>query len=273
MNENRKRDIFYGVVAVATLIVAMIGATLAYFSISGGSQEGAVNAVAATVSVDYQDGKQVSIQATELIPSTFEVVKESYETYVKSVNIDDVDQENLGNPVCIDDNNRQVCSTYRFSIENDTGKAIAATLNAEHNGFTTESLSFAVYDLKNNTWLDLETAAGGATSKFVTFTTACGSEDANMTDACFVETAGSKTYNDFAIKSIFGVTYDSSNVPTMTTKNARQQEYEIVLFVKETNSNQNVDQGKSFRGTIRVDLPDGDGQISGCIGSNCPYNS
>jgi len=44
MKDNKSRDIFYGIVAVATLIVALIGATLAYFSISTSSNEGVVNA-------------------------------------------------------------------------------------------------------------------------------------------------------------------------------------------------------------------------------------
>ena len=44
MNDSKSRDIFYGVVAIATLIVAVIGATLAYFSITANSAEGAVNA-------------------------------------------------------------------------------------------------------------------------------------------------------------------------------------------------------------------------------------
>lgn len=272
MNENRKRDIFYGVVAVATLIVAMIGATLAYFSITGGSKEGAVNAMAATVSISYDDGKQVSVQASELIPSTFEVVKKSYETYIKPVNVDDLDQDALGPAKCIDDNSRQVCSTYRFSIGNDTGKAVTATLNSEYNGFTTESLSFAVYDLKNNAWLDLETAASGATSKYVTFKTACDNGNEDLEDDCYSIVSGVKTYKDFGIKSIFGITYDASNVGTLNSKSAAEQEYEIVLFIKETNDNQNADQGKSFQGTIQIDLVGEAGQISGCIGSDCPYN-
>ena len=67
MSDNRKRDIFYGVVAIATLIVAIVGATLAYFSITASSSEGAVNAKAATVSISYDDGKQVSAAADKLI--------------------------------------------------------------------------------------------------------------------------------------------------------------------------------------------------------------
>ena len=36
--ENNGRGIFYGVIGVATLVVAIIGATFAYFSAQAGSQ-------------------------------------------------------------------------------------------------------------------------------------------------------------------------------------------------------------------------------------------
>ena len=63
-NDSKARDIFYGLEAVATLIVAIIGATLAYFSITASSNEGAINAQAAVVSIEYNDGQQVTAQAT-----------------------------------------------------------------------------------------------------------------------------------------------------------------------------------------------------------------
>jgi hypothetical protein len=79
MNVNKSRDIFYGVVAVATLIVAIVGATLAYFSIMAGSEEGAVKARAAVVSVNYTDGTKVITQAKKLIPSSLDVMQFFYE--------------------------------------------------------------------------------------------------------------------------------------------------------------------------------------------------
>ena len=80
MSDNKSRDIFYGVVAVATLIVALIGATLAYFSMTASSGEGAVSAQAAVVSVNYEDGQNVLAQAKNLIPVTYEIMKTQYQT-------------------------------------------------------------------------------------------------------------------------------------------------------------------------------------------------
>ena len=148
-NDNRGKDIFYGVVAIATLIVAIIGATLAYFSVTASSNEGAVNATAAIVSIEYNDGQQVTAQAKELIPATLEVVQQVYESKVSTLTHEDLTTEN----VCIDRNDRQVCSAYRFTVRSDVERTITATLNNEHNGFT--YLSYAVYDITNKTWLQL----------------------------------------------------------------------------------------------------------------------
>ena len=46
MENKNGNGIFLGVVSVATLIVAIIGATFAYFSVSISSNEGAVNLAA-----------------------------------------------------------------------------------------------------------------------------------------------------------------------------------------------------------------------------------
>ena len=73
--DKKSREIFYGVVIVATLIIALVGTTLAYFSYRTSSKDEAVKARAATINIVYNDGSQVTAQADELIPSSFEVVK------------------------------------------------------------------------------------------------------------------------------------------------------------------------------------------------------
>lgn len=74
MNDKGK-GIFYGVVAVATLIVAIVGATLAYFSIMVNSENNAVGLSSDIVSISYSDGQYLINPAAKLIPATNEVVK------------------------------------------------------------------------------------------------------------------------------------------------------------------------------------------------------
>lgn len=259
-NDNRGRDIFYGVVAIATLIVAIVGATLAYFSVTASSNEGAVGAVGATVSIEYNDGQQVTAQAEKLIPSTFAVVKQVYEETVAQSTTEDYGTTNA----CLDWNNREVCSAYRFTVRSDIERTIVATLNNEHNGFT--YLSYAVYDVTNKQWLKL-TDEGAEDLSLTT----CSNENENPEDDCYTENP--KTYAPTrAVNSIFGYTLEDAIVKNQTkTVASATSEYELVLFIKENDENQNVDQGKEFRGTIVVEVIDGSsqGQISGCVGEDC----
>lgn len=259
-NDSKGRDIFYGVVAIATLIVAIVGATLAYFSVTASSNEGAVNATAAIVSIEYNDGQQVTAQADELIPATLDVVKQVYESKVSTLTSEDLTTENA----CIDRNDRQVCSAYRFTVRSDVERTITATLNNEHNGFT--YLSYAVYDITEGVWLELNDEGAEDLSL-----TTCSNENEDDTDDCF--TTNPKTYEATrAVNSIFGYTLENSVVKNQTKTIASEtHEYELILFIKENDANQNIDQGKKFRGTIVVDVLDGgvNGQISGCVGDDC----
>ena len=250
INNNKGRDIFYGIVAVATLIVAIIGATLAYFSVTASSNEGAVNATAALVSVDYVDGQQVSAQAENLIPADFDVVKNVY-SYHNIANKQDVSKGNI----CIDKNNKEVCSIYRFSINSDVSdRSIVAFLNSEYNGFT--YLNYAVYDVTNGAWLIL-TDEGGENLPL----DSCNNENGEAEDDCWTQNGTRKTYsvNDpTAMNSMFGYTVENgitSNRGQSLTSGT--QTYDLVLFIKNEEENQNVDQGQNYRGTISVEILDG----------------
>jgi len=273
--DNKGRDIFYGIVAIATLIVAIIGATLAYFSVTASSNEGAVNATAATVSITYDNGQQVTTQATKLIPSSFEVVKQVYESKVLTLDSpeDQGELNDYGN-ACKDsgpDGGREVCSAFRFSVKSSLERTITAVLNTEHNGFT--YLSYAVYDLTNNKWLTL-----GADGKAEDLPLKkCSNDDEVKENHCNETDPETKvkTYNKNFINSIFGYTLEESvkEKTEVIIKDDVIHEYEIVLFIKENKDDQNIDQGQNYRGTIVVDVMDGgingSGNITGCVGDNC----
>lgn len=267
--ENKGKEIFFGVVALATLIVAIIGATLAYFSITASSNEGAVNATAAVVSIAYNDGQQVTAQADQLIPADFEdVVQPVYEKYIKGKVAGDTAPEMN---ICLDDNLRQVCSVYRFTISSDVDREVTATLNNEENGFT--YLSYAVYDVNNQKWLPLK-----STSDYFLPLTTCSNnnnegEEAVTDDDCFAMSGLQKTYNtNRAVNSIFGLTLDDSGntVHKAIPVSGTTQAYDLVIFLDEANENQNFEQGKNYNGTIIVEVLEGgaNGTISGFVDPN-----
>lgn len=262
-NDRKTKDIFFGIVAIATLIVAIIGATLAYFSITASSNEGAINASAAVVSIEYNDGQQVTAQADQLIPADFEtVVKPVYETNVKDAAI----SENIADTgnICLDTNSKQVCSAYRFTVTSDLPRTITATLNNESNGFT--YLHYAIYDVTNDKWFTL---ADDEDTFFLPINK-CNNESEKEEEHCSKTEDGTKTYFDIAVNSMFGKTIpEGSQVPVNkgVEIGGETQVFELILFIKETNSNQNIDQGKQYSGTIIIDVStdEENGQITGKV--------
>lgn len=143
MNKEERREngqgIFFGVIGVATLIVAMIGATLAYFTATAKSDEGAVSAKAATVAIKYSDSQVVT--ADSLIPASEDVVQTAYQ-----YNLDDSEDTTQ----CLDKHGRQVCSVYHFEVENQgTETAITGNFTVVKNEFT--NLKYMVYDVTTGT--------------------------------------------------------------------------------------------------------------------------
>jgi len=270
-NDNKARDIFYGVIAIATLIVAIVGATLAYFSVTANSANGAVNATAKIVSIEYNDGQQVSAQAKNLIPATLDVVKKVYERNIKSIDSSTLDSNaEITANACIDDNSEEVCSTYRFTVRSDVTKEITAALKNEHNGFT--YLGYAVYDVTDGEWLKLNDS--GAESLPLNM---CSNEnevpegEADAIPDCYTidNTTTVKNYDTTrAVNSIFGTTIpEGAEEVRFKTESVSSTAhvYDLVLFIRENRGNQNIDQGKTYRGTIVVDVVGSDGEITGTI--------
>ena len=102
--DKKSRNIFYAVVIVATLIVALVGTSLAYFSYRTSSKEDAIYARAATINITYDDSKQVTAQADDLLPATIDVVKNVYQSHIANSSINNTPSSNL----CIDSKEQQV---------------------------------------------------------------------------------------------------------------------------------------------------------------------
>ena len=54
--DKKSRDIFYGTVLVATLIIALVGTTMAYFSYRTGGSDESIKAHSANLNIVYSDG-------------------------------------------------------------------------------------------------------------------------------------------------------------------------------------------------------------------------
>lgn len=132
MENKRGSEIFLGVVGVATLLVAIIGATFAYFSATAKSANEAVKVQATQLSLGYGESDKTDLK-TAMIPATYGVAKTAaFKTRDKDA--------------CIDDNGNQVCSIYKFRIGNPsatTKMTIEGSIKSVTNEFT--NLSFAIW--------------------------------------------------------------------------------------------------------------------------------
>ena len=124
-NNNNGRGIFYGVIAVATLIVAIIGATFAYFTATA-NNVGTVQGEAAVAGLELS----VELMSTEAVGPMVPQGETGLQSAV--VGIDKTPDDGQNNPVaCVDANNNTVCKVYKITVTNTGSSAtvLTGTLN------------------------------------------------------------------------------------------------------------------------------------------------
>lgn len=126
--ENNGKGIFYGVIGVATLIVAIIGATFAYFTATA-SNETTIQGNAASVGLKL-DIVHVSTAANKgLVPQKEAALSSAMKGVDSTAGADDA---------CVDANGNTVCQVYKITVQN-TGTAEAklnGTLDLTKNSVT-----------------------------------------------------------------------------------------------------------------------------------------
>lgn len=140
MENKNGRGIFYGVIGVATLIVAIIGATFAYFASTASGTNGAVNAgsvnLAGTLTItDTADTR------TQLIPTTPAIMKQSYEQTGT-----DAKAKCKGVSAADDTAIYDLCSPYEFTLKNDATVAQQVYLSLTTGANTFTNLQYCVYE-------------------------------------------------------------------------------------------------------------------------------
>ena len=126
--ENNGKGIFYGVIGVATLIVAIIGATFAYFTATA-SNTSTIAGNAASVGLKL-DIVHVSTAANKgLVPQKEAALSSAMKGVNSTAGADDA---------CVDANGNTVCQVYKITVQN-TGTAEAklnGTLDITKNSVT-----------------------------------------------------------------------------------------------------------------------------------------
>lgn len=137
MENKRGSGIFLGVIGVATLIVAIIGASFAYFSAQVSSGEGAVNVSAYdTAGLTVTSVEPVAPLDSEMaaLVGIVPLAAEKKNTEGKTMLEHAI---NKATEKCIDDKGKLVCRLYKATINNTTSNPV--TFNIEVGTATNEA--------------------------------------------------------------------------------------------------------------------------------------
>ena len=241
MENKNGRGIFLGVVSVATLVVAIIGATFAFFSASGGSANNAVTAGATTLTGAIELTSANNKLATNLIPVAAE--DQFFPRYPGVAA--------SGEHSCLDDKNNEICSVYEFTITNTA--SIAQTI-------------YVSFDPVTNSFANLYFAAFNTTIANANFQVATGGTG---TGASFVLTpqtsTGNATIGHQATKLTTGATTNAMPGLTTTLNAGASVTYTILVWLQETGDDQNTEQGGSFAAGVNVTTGSGSGGVTGVM--------
>ena len=233
MEENNRKGtgVFYAVVGVATLVVAIIGATFAYFSASD---------TKADITGTTAESGGIALTVTAVTDKTTELIPLNLVTGTS----DPTDQfaDALGTAKgasCKDSNGNTVCQVYSVHVKNNSTSStvnVRGTLN-----LATEST--------NMKWQLLTNATSTTRADFATVV------DKGVTGNI---TVGGNT----------GGTATDKNAASQTLEALGEATYYVLVWLEETGAEQQAaDAGQAFTGTVTFDAVNAAGVKSGVTAS------
>lgn len=141
------RELFYGVIAVASFIVMAVGATFAYFTATANSSNSAIGTRSTTLELEYISYETAWLR-DDLIPADTTIVEYSVEHQNDTTaTLNDKTSTNTNNLLCVDDFGNSICSVYEFQVRNTANSPQTVSLNvvSEVNEFA--NLNAMAYEL------------------------------------------------------------------------------------------------------------------------------
>ena len=122
--QKKKNNIIYIVIAVLTLIVAITGATFAYYTATS-TINNVITGNMATIKFNISVAKKTNVDNTRgLIPMTNSMVQKAVSNASTK-------------GICLDDNGNAVCQVYKITLKNSGSSSVfvtgTLTLNANNN--------------------------------------------------------------------------------------------------------------------------------------------
>lgn len=236
--ENKKGSgIFLGVVSVATLIVAIIGATFAFFSTQTGSENNAVNVGAYEFATSVKSVERVYPTTDDEAKFTQGIIPLNAATSVGDTTY--LMKALSADKKCIDDKGYMVCALYKVTLTNTS--TIAAEMN------------LSVKTTKN--------VAGAGGSKFtdLTFQALNGNEEAFTLNSDAVTLLA----DDGQANDIAGVTITAEAAET--TGVAKETVHYFVVYLNEASAetNQSSQMGAKYEGQLIYTTTTGGNTLTG----------
>ena len=243
MKDNNKK-IIIAIIAVATIIVAIIGATFAFFSASGGSTNNAVTANATTLTNLGFTSSHSKI-ATNLVPVSSESPYFSRYPGIAA----------SGEHSCLDDLGNQICSIYEFTVTNTA--SVAQTI-------------YVSFVPSENTFDNMYFAAFNTSIASANYVVATGSNGSGNTFILTPQTtSGNSTLGHQATKLTKNNTSPIDMPGSSTTLSAGSSvTYTILVWLQETGSDQNTEQGGVFKAGVNVTTGGNSTGVTGVMGGD-----
>lgn len=229
MENSKGRGIFLGVVSVATLIVAIIGATFAWFSASVSSGKNDVNLTAYQFDADLTVERVFPTPTPEnasrkIIPFVPDkVLREGLENETNNMNY----ALNEATNKCVDSSGYLVCSLYKITVTNNGSDAI------ELDGSVT---TMETTPTETGTTL---TANGDLKAQIISYADGKYTYTHNLSKALALPNTGSGSEK---------LIMDPATLTVGATPGANTAELYVLVWLNDTTENQSTMMGASYKG-------------------------
>ena len=296
--KGNNRQLFYGVIAVSTFIIMVVGATFAYFTANTSSADSSVRTGSTKLQLEYISYGDGWLKEN-LIPVDTNVAEYSVE----------MQNDSTQNRMCVDDFGNEICSLYVFQVRNTSNspQEVSINLTSENNEFG--SLHAMLYEIsKGNNYDDTVGLVGGSDPDFALNSTTDAEDetkikitdnnnqqlftDTNMLSPIYVNRENVTKTLGTVNTSNATLTTRSIEIPVQasgstvkladgvvipgvssTVSDANLKTFMVVLYILNRDGNQNdTDAEKAFTGRIEVTTDDGGSGVSGYIGASSGAN-
>lgn len=241
MEENNRKGpgIFYAVVGVATLVVAIIGATFAFFSASASNTTtiSGNTAEAAGITLNITDITETGANMIPLNLKEGDGDKDTTRQFTEAMS-----------GKCVDMNGNNVCVVYKITITNNS---TTSTIDVRGDLTLSESAANMKWQLLNVTNDTKETFAA---SEFAGHTT----------DGATVTTA---TATGQLVREGLDGAVGTGNTARKTLAAKATATYYVLFWLEEMGENQGADANKNFKGIVNFNAVDANGGTSGITAS------